>query len=84
MVSGKLLGDVSMDSGLGLIRERAQSGNNTVESGGGDSRQRNTDAMALKSLLTHCGATSVLQLRWVFPLAVWKNFTLFSLQESIV
>uniref|UniRef100_A0AAQ4QSR4 CDK5 regulatory subunit-associated protein 2/Myomegalin coiled coil domain-containing protein n=1 Tax=Gasterosteus aculeatus aculeatus TaxID=481459 RepID=A0AAQ4QSR4_GASAC len=63
MVSGKLLGDVSMDSGLGLIREHAQSGNNTVESGGGDSRQRNLDAMALKSLLTHCGATSVLQLR---------------------
>ncbi|KAM8828804.1 LOW QUALITY PROTEIN: CDK5 regulatory subunit-associated protein 2 [Spinachia spinachia] len=53
MSSGKLLGDVSMDSGLGLIREHAQS----------VSRQRNTDAMALKSLLTHCGSSSVSQLR---------------------
>ncbi|XP_062415001.1 CDK5 regulatory subunit-associated protein 2 [Pungitius pungitius] len=55
MVSGKMLGDVSMDSGLGLIREHARSVNNTLDSGGRDSRQRNTDAMALKSLLTHCG-----------------------------
>ncbi|XP_031711906.1 CDK5 regulatory subunit-associated protein 2 isoform X5 [Anarrhichthys ocellatus] len=63
MVSGKLLSDISMDSGLCQSREHAQSGNNTLDTGENDSRQRNTDVMALKSLLTHCGATSVLHLR---------------------
>ncbi|XP_054468052.1 CDK5 regulatory subunit-associated protein 2 isoform X2 [Anoplopoma fimbria] len=63
MVSGKLLGDISMDSGLGQSREHAQSGNNTLDTGEKDSRQRNTDVTALKSLLTQCGATSVLHLR---------------------
>ncbi|XP_068429681.1 CDK5 regulatory subunit-associated protein 2 isoform X3 [Clinocottus analis] len=63
MVSGKLLDDLSMDSRHGQSREHAQSANNTLDSGERGSRQRNTDAMALKSLLTHCGSTSVLQLR---------------------
>ncbi|XP_075944652.1 CDK5 regulatory subunit-associated protein 2 isoform X4 [Anarhichas minor] len=63
MVSEKLLSDISMDSGLCQSREHAQSGNNTLDTGENDSRQRNTDVMALKSLLTHCGATSVLHLR---------------------
>ncbi|KAM6901049.1 CDK5 regulatory subunit-associated protein 2 [Lycodopsis pacificus] len=63
MVCGKLLSDISMDSGLCQSREHAQSGNNTLDTGENDSGQRNTDVMALKSLLTHCGATSVLHLR---------------------
>ncbi|XP_056288034.1 CDK5 regulatory subunit-associated protein 2 isoform X2 [Pseudoliparis swirei] len=62
-VSGKLVGDTSLDSGLGQSREHAQSGNNTLDTGERGSRQSNTDAMALQSLLTHCGATSVLHLR---------------------
>ncbi|XP_042365374.1 CDK5 regulatory subunit-associated protein 2 isoform X2 [Plectropomus leopardus] len=61
MVSGKLFGD--MDSSLGETREHAQSGKDTVDTGDKESRQRSTDVMALKSLLTHCGATSVSQLR---------------------
>ena len=65
MMSGKLLGDGSMDSGLGHSREHAQSGNNTVDSGEGYSREKNRDVMALKFLLTDCGATSVSHLRWV-------------------
>ncbi|XP_041815479.1 CDK5 regulatory subunit-associated protein 2 isoform X3 [Chelmon rostratus] len=63
MVSGKLLVDMSMDSGLGQSREHAQSGNDTLDTGEKDSRERNTDVMALKSLLTDCGATSVSHLR---------------------
>ncbi|XP_071322292.1 CDK5 regulatory subunit-associated protein 2 isoform X2 [Trachinotus anak] len=63
MVSGKLLGDESMDSGLGQSREHAQSGNNTLDTGERDSREKNRDVMALKSLLTECGATSVSHLR---------------------
>ncbi|XP_023258444.1 CDK5 regulatory subunit-associated protein 2-like isoform X4 [Seriola lalandi dorsalis] len=63
MVSGKLLGDESMDSGLGQSREHAQSGNNTLDAGERDSREKNRDIMALKSLLTDCGATSVSHLR---------------------
>ncbi|XP_068562793.1 CDK5 regulatory subunit-associated protein 2 isoform X3 [Cebidichthys violaceus] len=63
MVSGKLLADISMDSGLCQSREHAQSGNNTLDTEEKDSRQRDTDVTALKSLLTHCGATSVLHLR---------------------
>ncbi|XP_074472901.1 CDK5 regulatory subunit-associated protein 2 isoform X1 [Sebastes fasciatus] len=63
MVSGKLLGDMSLDSGLGQSREHAQSGNDTLDTGERDSRQRKTDGTALKSLLTHCGATSVSHLR---------------------
>ncbi|XP_040914150.1 CDK5 regulatory subunit-associated protein 2 isoform X2 [Toxotes jaculatrix] len=60
MVSAKLLDDESMDSGLGQSREHAQSGNITVDTGERDSRG---DMMALKALLTDCGATSALHLR---------------------
>lgn len=66
MVSGKLLDDESMDSGLGQSREHPQSGNNTLDTGERDSREKKKDLMALNSLLTDCGATSVLHLRWVF------------------
>ncbi|TKS84792.1 CDK5 regulatory subunit-associated protein 2 [Collichthys lucidus] len=55
MLSGKLFVDASMDSG-----EHAQSGSNSLEK---DSRERNPDVMALKSLLTDFEATSFSQLR---------------------
>lgn len=74
MVSGKLLVDMSMDSGLGQSREHAQSGNDTLDTGEKDSRERNTDVMALKSLLTDCGATSVSHLRWVFSSTVSRSY----------
>ncbi|XP_049459390.1 CDK5 regulatory subunit-associated protein 2 isoform X2 [Epinephelus fuscoguttatus] len=61
MLSGRLFGDT--DSGFGQSREHAHSSNDTLDTGDKDSRQRNTDLMALKSLLTHCGATSVSHLR---------------------
>ncbi|KAM9337803.1 CDK5 regulatory subunit-associated protein 2 [Symphorus nematophorus] len=61
MVSGKPLVDLSMDSGLGQSRDHAQSGNDSLDTGERDSRERNTDA--LKSLLTDCGATSISHLR---------------------
>ncbi|XP_039636462.1 CDK5 regulatory subunit-associated protein 2 isoform X9 [Perca fluviatilis] len=61
MVTGKLLGDMSMDSGLGQSREHARSGNNTLDTVEKDSR--NTDIMALKTLLSHCGTSSVSHLR---------------------
>ncbi|XP_044030393.1 CDK5 regulatory subunit-associated protein 2 isoform X3 [Siniperca chuatsi] len=63
MVSGKLLVEMSMDSGLGQSREHAQSGNDTLDTREKDSREGNTHVMALKSLLTECGATSVSHLR---------------------
>ncbi|XP_040013049.1 CDK5 regulatory subunit-associated protein 2 isoform X3 [Xiphias gladius] len=63
IVSGNLLGDESMDSGLCQSREHAQSGNNTLDPGERDSREKNRDVMALMSLLTDCGATSVSHLR---------------------
>lgn len=65
-MSGKLFGDESIDCGLGQSREHAHSGNNTLGTGERDSRERNGDVMALKSLLTDWGATSVSHLRWVF------------------
>ncbi|XP_032395606.1 CDK5 regulatory subunit-associated protein 2 isoform X2 [Etheostoma spectabile] len=61
MVTGKLLGDMSMDSGLGQSREHARSG--TLDAVEKDSRQRNTDVMTLKTLLSHCGTSSVSHLR---------------------
>ncbi|XP_060937138.1 CDK5 regulatory subunit-associated protein 2 isoform X3 [Limanda limanda] len=61
MVSGKQFGNVSMDSGLGQSREHPQSGNNTLDPG--EREQKKGDVMALKSLLTDCGATSVSHLR---------------------
>ncbi|XP_034753076.1 myomegalin-like isoform X5 [Etheostoma cragini] len=61
MVTGKLLGDMSMDSDLGQSREHARSG--TLDTEENDSRQRNTDIMALKTLLSHCGTSSVSHLR---------------------
>ncbi|XP_018517871.1 CDK5 regulatory subunit-associated protein 2 isoform X1 [Lates calcarifer] len=63
MVFAKLLGDESMDSGLGQSREHTQSGNNTLDTGERDSREKNRDVMALKSLLTDFGASSVSHLR---------------------
>ncbi|KAM7392630.1 hypothetical protein PAMA_007649 [Pampus argenteus] len=63
MFSGKLLDDESVDSGLCQSGEHAQSGNNTLDAGDNDFRERKRDVMALKSLLTDCGATSVLHLR---------------------
>ncbi|XP_029300550.1 LOW QUALITY PROTEIN: CDK5 regulatory subunit-associated protein 2 [Cottoperca gobio] len=60
---GQMVSDMSMDSGLGQSREHAQSGNATLDTGEKESRPRNTDVMALKSLLTHCGAPSVSHLR---------------------
>uniref|UniRef100_A0A8D3D4E0 Centrosomin N-terminal motif 1 domain-containing protein n=1 Tax=Scophthalmus maximus TaxID=52904 RepID=A0A8D3D4E0_SCOMX len=63
MLSGTLWGDESVDSGLCQSREHAQSGNNTLDTGKRDSREKNRDVMALKSLLTDHGATSVSHLR---------------------
>ena len=61
MTSGKLLGEESMDVGLGQSREHGHSDN----SGGRDSRERNIDVMAPQSLFTDCGSSSALHLRWV-------------------
>lgn len=72
MVFAKLLGDESMDSGLGQSREHTQSGNNTLDTGERDSREKNRDVMALKSLLTDFGASSVSHLRWVFFLSSFQ------------
>lgn len=77
MVTGKLLGDMSMDSGLGQSREHARSGNDTLDTVEKDSK--NTDIMALKTLLSHCGTSSVSQLRWVFSSVVSRSYYLFSL-----
>lgn len=79
MVSGKLLDDESVDSGLGQSREHARSGSNTLDAGEKDSRERKRDVMALKSLLTDCGATSVSHLRWVFCSVVPTLYSLFSI-----
>ncbi len=79
MVSRKLSGDMSMDSGLGQSREHAQSGNDSLHTGEKDSRERNAHVKALKSLLTDCGATSVSHLRWVFSSAASRSYPLFSL-----
>lgn len=61
MLSEKLLGDVSKDSGLSQSRERAHS--SILDTGEEYSRVMNTDLMALKSLLADCGSTSVSHLR---------------------
>ncbi|XP_029371082.1 CDK5 regulatory subunit-associated protein 2 isoform X2 [Echeneis naucrates] len=63
VVSGKLSGDESTDSGLDQSREHAQSGNSNLEARGRDSREKNRDVMVLKSLLTDFGSTSLSQLR---------------------
>ncbi|KAL3042066.1 hypothetical protein OYC64_020090 [Pagothenia borchgrevinki] len=63
MLSGKLLGDFSLDSGLGQSREHAHSGISTLDTEERHSRQSNADVTALKSLLTNCGAASVSHLR---------------------
>ncbi|XP_053196350.1 CDK5 regulatory subunit-associated protein 2 isoform X2 [Scomber japonicus] len=63
MVPVKLVDDESVDSGLSQSREHAQSGNNSLDLEERDSKERKRDVMALKSLLTDCGATSVLHLR---------------------
>ena len=66
MVPVKLVDDESVDSGLSQSRVHAQSGNNSLDLEKRDPMERKRDVMALKSLLTDCGATSVLHLRWVF------------------
>lgn len=66
MLSGKLFVDASMDSGLSSSGEHAQSGSNSLDTVEKDSRERNPDVTALKSLLTDFEATSFSQLRWVF------------------
>ncbi|XP_010783817.1 myomegalin-like [Notothenia coriiceps] len=63
MLPGKLLGDFSLDSGLGQSREHAHSAISTLDTEERHSRQSNTDVTALKSLLTNCGAASVSHLR---------------------
>ncbi|KAM6975679.1 LOW QUALITY PROTEIN: CDK5 regulatory subunit-associated protein 2 [Tautogolabrus adspersus] len=63
MVSGKLLGNMSMHSGLSQSREHAQSGKDTLDIGDEDSGQRSTDEIALRTLLTDSGVPSVLHLR---------------------
>lgn len=65
MASGKLFNDTSTESGLGQSREYAQSGNDAVDTGEIDMNEIYTDAMALKTLLTDCGAISVSHLRLV-------------------
>ncbi|XP_069571754.1 CDK5 regulatory subunit-associated protein 2 [Brachyistius frenatus] len=63
MVSGKLLYDDSMDSGLSQSREHAHSGSNILDTVEKDSRDKKRDVMALKSLLTDCGSISLMHLR---------------------
>ncbi|XP_078143085.1 CDK5 regulatory subunit-associated protein 2 isoform X1 [Centroberyx gerrardi] len=63
MLSGNLFGDVSISSGHGQTGEHAQPGSDTLDNGKRDFGDRNTDWMALKSLLADCGATSVSHLR---------------------
>ncbi|XP_027138012.1 CDK5 regulatory subunit-associated protein 2 isoform X6 [Larimichthys crocea] len=63
MLSGKLFVDASMDSGLSSSGEHAQSGSNSLDTVEKDSRERNPDVTALKSLLTDFEATSFSQLR---------------------
>lgn len=76
MVSGKLLVDRSLDSALGQSREHPQSGNNTLDSGEKDSKGKNTHVMALKLLLTECGATSVSHLRWAFSSVMSRSYSI--------
>ncbi|XP_047425112.1 CDK5 regulatory subunit-associated protein 2 isoform X3 [Mugil cephalus] len=63
IASGNLLDDATVHSGLDQSREHAQSGNNISDTGEQDSVQKNRDVMALKTLLSDCGSTSVLHLR---------------------
>lgn len=62
-MSGKLLVDMSADGDRRQGREHAQSGTDTLDAREKDSRERNMDVMALKSLLNDCGATSISHLR---------------------
>lgn len=75
-VSGKLFDDMSPDSGLGQSRERAHSGSDTFDSGETELKESNIDVMALKSLLTDCGATSISHLRLVLSSSVFKSLFL--------
>lgn len=79
MVSEKLLDEESVDSGLSQSREHAQSSNDSLDAGERDSVERKRDVMALKSLLTDCGATSVSHLRWVFSSIAPTLYSLFSI-----
>lgn len=81
MVSGKLLEDESVDSGLGQSREHAQSGNGSLDTGEKESRVRNGE-LALKSLLRDCRSTSALHLRWVFSSALFRIYFLFLLKHQ--
>lgn len=82
MVSAKLFDDMSPDSGLGQSRERAHSGSDTFDSGETELKESNIDVMALKSLLTDCGATSVSHLRLVLFSSVFKSLFLLQKCES--
>ncbi|MEQ2307267.1 hypothetical protein AMECASPLE_016544, partial [Ameca splendens] len=57
------LGDENMDSRSSQSREHAHSDNSLLDSGEEDCADRNTDAVALRSLLADFGSSSVLQLR---------------------
>nr|XP_046230565.1 myomegalin-like isoform X2 [Scatophagus argus] len=61
MVSRKQFVDKSLR--CDQSREHAQSGSDTLDTGEKGFRERNADIMALKSLLTDCGTTSVSDLR---------------------
>lgn len=58
-----MLDDAIVDRGLSQSRERTQSSSDILDTGEEDSRVMRADLMALKSLLTDCGSTSVSHLR---------------------
>ncbi|XP_047228374.1 CDK5 regulatory subunit-associated protein 2 isoform X4 [Girardinichthys multiradiatus] len=60
---GIMLGDENMDSRSSQSRGHAHSDNSLLDSGEEDCADRNTDAVALRSLLADFGSSSVLQLR---------------------
>ncbi|XP_017263118.1 CDK5 regulatory subunit-associated protein 2 isoform X2 [Kryptolebias marmoratus] len=61
VASGKLLADNSMDTWLIQSRERTHSDTSLTDTR--EKTERNTDVLTLKSLLTDCGSTSVVELR---------------------
>lgn len=69
MSSGKRVVEENMDSCLGPRKECACNDSSLSDTEERDSRKMNRDVMALKSLLTDCGSTSVLNLRWVISSA---------------
>lgn len=71
MTSAKLLHDNNMDSWYYQSREHAHSDTSLVDIR--ENTERNTDTLTLKSLMTDCGATSVVELRWVFFFSKVQN-----------